>query len=61
MYSVFAEFVTVFQLNEHIHNTQKSFNGNFTLKVVAGGPTYETMRRYDEDEIQLYNYHPGDT
>ena len=60
----FLDYLLFFTVSDTHHMLSFSFKGNYTIKVVGGGPgVYQqnnsNFRLYTQNEIESFNYIPG--
>ena len=51
-----ADFLPVFKLIDLATGQIRQFHGNYRLTIVGGGPTYQSVTDYTEEEQIKYNY-----
>ena len=51
-----ADFLPVFKLIDLATGQISQFYGNYRLTIVGGGPTYQSITDYTEEEQIKYNY-----
>ena len=51
-----ADFLPVFKLIDLATGQISQFPGNYRLTIVGGGPTYQSITDYTEEEQIKYNY-----
>ena len=54
--AVLVDFLPVFKLLDLATGKISQFNGKYTLKIVGGGETYQSITDYTEEEQIKYNY-----
>ncbi|XP_068749134.1 LOW QUALITY PROTEIN: cation channel sperm-associated auxiliary subunit gamma-like [Montipora capricornis] len=52
----YRDFLPVFRLLDLATGKISRFNGKYTLKIVGGGPSYQSITDYTEEEQIKYNY-----
>ena len=50
-----ADFLPVFKVVELATQQIKQFQGKYSLKIVGGGPSYESIADYSQEEQTKYN------
>ena len=51
-----ADFLPVFKVFDLATGQINQFRGKYGLKIVGGGPTYESITDYTQEEQMKYNY-----
>lgn len=51
-----ADFLPVFQLVDLATGQIRQFHGKYRLKIVGGGPKYQEIADFTEEEQIKYNY-----
>ena len=51
-----VDFLPVFKLIDLATGQISQFHGNYRLTIVGGGPTYQSITDYTEEEQIKYNY-----
>jgi len=54
--AVLVDFHPVFKLLDLATGKISQFHGKYTLKIVGGGETYQSITDYTEEEQIKYNY-----
>lgn len=56
MLSQLADFLPVFKVLDLATGQVNQFDGKYYLKIVGGGPTYQSVTDYSQEEQIMYNY-----
>lgn len=51
-----ADFLPVFKVFDLATGQINQFHGKYELKIVGGGPTYQSITDYSQEEQTKYNY-----
>ena len=51
-----ADFLPVFKVLDLATGQVDQFHGKYGLKIVGGGPTYQSVTDYSQEEQTKYNY-----
>ena len=51
-----ADFSPVFRVLDLATGQVNQFYGKYHLKIVGGGPTYQSITDYSQEEQTMYNY-----